>query len=150
MGSVTVKRFRGAAFLLALTGALVAAFAPTGHVMEPSVHRRADRDTLLQHQHVPGRRIVGPCSGVGASAACACPGPDPLPGGAHRLSRAALGGVLGRDVVRRDLFVPAAIVMTIAAAWHESAPVPPMPSNRTTDWCAIISVRAPRTYTADH
>jgi hypothetical protein len=52
---------------------------------------------------------------------------------ARIVSAALLGGVLGRDVVRRDLFVPAAIVMTIAAAWHESAPVPPMPSNRTTD-----------------
>jgi hypothetical protein len=134
MGSVKVKRFTVAAFLLALTGALVAAFAPTGHVMESQastggvIVTRSYNGSMFQ---TDGSWVLVVVS-VPVLLALV---PVLIRYRAARIVSAALlwvGGLVGMWSVG-IFFVPAAIVMTIAAAWRESALVPPMPSNRATD-----------------
>ena len=107
MLSVKVKRFTVAALLLALTGALVAAFAPTGHVMESLA---STGGVIVTHSYnVSMFQTDGSWVLVVVSVPvllALVPVLDPLPGSAHRLGRAALGGLLRRHVVRRNLLRP--------------------------------------------
>ena len=127
-------RFTVAAFLLALTGAFVAAFAPTGHVMETSgstggvIVTRSYNVSMFQ---TDGSWVLFVVS-VPVLLALV---PVLIRYRAARIVSAALlwmGCFVGMWSVG-IFFVPAAIAMTVAAAWREPALTPPMPSNRATD-----------------
>jgi hypothetical protein len=124
---VKTERFTAAAFLLAVTGALVAAFAPTGHVMEGSGPPRGvivTRSYNVSVFQTDGAWVLAVVS-VPVLVALV---PVLVHHRAARIVSAVLlwiGCVVGIFSVGM-FFLPAAIVMTVAAR-REPAPVPPMP-----------------------
>ena len=120
------KRFTVAAFLLAVIGGLVAAFAPTGQVMEGSgspggeIVTRSYRVSMFQTNGAWVLVVVS----VPVLVALI---PILVRHRAARIVSAVLlwmGCVVGMWSVGM-FFVPAAIVMTVAAARREPALVPP-------------------------
>ena len=123
------KRFTLAAFLVSVLGALIAAFAPTGHVTESIgsssgvVSTRSYSESMFQ---VNGAWVLVVVS-VPVLAALI---PVLVRRRRARIVSAVLlwiGCVLGMWSVGL-FFVPAAILMTIAASQTEPAPIPPMPT----------------------
>lgn len=122
------ERLTAAAFLLAVIGALIAAFAPLGGVMEGSgspggaIVTRSHNVSLFQ---TDGAWVLVVVS-VPVLVALV---PVLVRHRAARIVSAVLlwmGCVVGMWSVG-VFFLPAAIVMTVAAARREPAPVPPMP-----------------------
>lgn len=122
------KRFTLAAFLVAVLGALVAAFAPTGRVMESygssnGVFRTRSYSVSMFHTNGAWVLVVVSVPVLVALIAVVV---------RHRVARIVAtvllwtGCVLGMWSVGM-FFIPAAILMTIAASRTEPTPVPPMP-----------------------
>jgi hypothetical protein len=125
---VKAKRFTVAAFVLAVLGAFVAAFAPTGQVVEStgtsggSFVTRSYNVSMFQTNGAWVLMVVS----VPVLAALV---PVLIPHRTARIASAVLlwiGCVVGMLSVGL-FFVPAAIVMTVAATQNDPAPVPPMP-----------------------
>jgi hypothetical protein len=123
------RGFTLAAFLVAVLGAVVAAFAPTGHVTESVgsssgvVSTRSFSESMFQ---VNGAWVLVVVS-VPILVALI---PVVVRHRRARIVSAVLlwiGCVVGMLSVGM-FFVPAAILMTIAASLREPAPIPPMPT----------------------
>ena len=123
------RGFTLAAFLVAVLGALVAAFAPTGHVTESfgsssgAFSTRSYSESMFQ---VNGAWVLVVVS-VPVLVALI---PVLVRHRRARIVSAVLlwfGCVVGMLSVGM-FFVPAAILMTIAASRSEPAPIPPMPT----------------------
>ena len=123
------RGFTVAAFLAAGVGALIAAFAPTGRVTESIgsssgvFSTRSDSERMFQ---VNGAWVLVVVAVPGLVALV----PVLVRRKRVRIASAALlwfGCVLGMLSVGM-FFVPAAILMTIAASRREPAPTPPMPT----------------------
>jgi hypothetical protein len=120
--------FSLAALVAAVSGALVAAFAPTGQMMESfgsSDGTSGTRSSSVSMFHVNGAWILFVVSVPVVVALIAVLLP-------HRRARIVattllwVGCLVGIWSVGM-FFVPAAILMTIAASQGEPTPVPPMP-----------------------
>jgi hypothetical protein len=127
-GSVTTKRFALVALLLAVAGALVAAFAPTGHVVESVgspggvIMTRSYNVSIFQTEGSWVLVVVSVPVLVALVPVLV----------RHRSARIVSAVLLWTLCVVGMwsvgiFFIPAAIVMTVAAARRERALVPPMP-----------------------
>ncbi|MDP9329055.1 MAG: hypothetical protein M3P11_00155 [Actinomycetota bacterium] len=128
------NRFTLAAFLLALIGALVAAFAPTGQAMESSFSISSSLSGPVQTVSRSYRVSMFQTSGAWVLVVVSVPVLVALIPVLVRHRKAAIisavvlwiGCVVGAFSVGM-FFVPAAILMTIAAARQEPALFPPRP-----------------------
>jgi hypothetical protein len=130
---VKAKRFTAAAFLLAVVGALAGAFAPTGSVMESSasssglVVTRSFTVSMFQSNGAWVLVVVSVPVLVALVPVLV----------RHRVARSVSAVLLWTGCVVGIwsvglFFVPAAVVMTVAAAVREPTLVPPTPEGRGT------------------
>lgn len=127
------KRIRLAAFLLAVIGALAAAFAPTGQVMESS--GSISRSGVIQTTSRSYDVSMFQTNGAWVLVVVSVPVLVALIPVLVRHRNAAIisavllwiGCVVGAFSVGM-FFIPAAVLMTIAAARREPMLVPPVPS----------------------
>jgi hypothetical protein len=129
---VRARWFTLGAFLLAVIAALVAAFAPTGQLVESSwspggvIVTRSSNVSLFQTEGAWILIVVSVPVLVASIPMVA----------RHRTARTVsavllwIGCVVGMWSVGM-FFIPAAIVMTVAATRRDPEPVPPMPLFRT-------------------